>query len=137
MEDNEKHYGQPRWRYLKNVVYRHVGTGEIIIAGLRGDLEVNKTKLEHAIDAVGQLEEATDDDLIKLGTQRGYVHSWGHPARYIGDLSLTTVRNFIGGQKEDTPIRLMSLWARFHLLDVGRYCDGPRRLYCPQRPALD
>lgn len=102
MEDNEKHYGQPRWRYLKNVVYRHVGTGEIIIAGLRGDLEVNKTKLEHAIDAVGQLEEATDDDLIRLGTQRGYVHSWGHPARYIGDLSLTTVRNFIGGQKEET-----------------------------------
>ncbi len=102
MEDNEKHYGQPRWRYLKNVVYRHVGTGEMIIAGLRGDLDVNKTKLEHALDAVGQLEEATDDDLLRLGTQRGYVHSWGHPARYIGDLSLTTVRNFIGGQKEDT-----------------------------------
>jgi prolyl-tRNA synthetase len=102
MEDNEKHYGQPRWRYLKNVVYRHVATGEIIIAGLRGDLEVNKTKLEHVLDAVGQLEEATDDDLAKLGTKRGYVHSWGHAARYIGDLSLTSVRNFIGGQKEDT-----------------------------------
>lgn len=103
MEDNEQHYGLPRARYLKNVVYRHVVTGEIIIATLRGDLDVNKTKLEHAIDAVGQLEEATDDDLARIGTQRGWVHSWGHAgARYIGDLSLTTVRNFIGGQKERT-----------------------------------
>lgn len=102
MDDNVKHYGRPKAHYLKNVVYRHTGTGEIIIGTVRGDLDVNKTKLEHAIDAVGQLEEATEDDLYRLGTQPGYVHSWGHAARYIGDLSLTTVRNFIGGQKEDT-----------------------------------
>lgn len=102
MEDNEKHYGLPRAHYLKNVVYKHSVTGEIIIATIRGDLDVNKTKLEHVIGAVGQLEDATDDDLTKLGTRSGWVHSWGHPARYIGDLSLTTVRNFIGGQKERT-----------------------------------
>jgi prolyl-tRNA synthetase len=85
------------------VVYRHRVTGEIIIAGIRGDLEVNKNKLEHAIDAVGQLVEASDDDLVKIGTKRGYVHSWGHQGvKYVGDLSLKTVRNFIGGQKEDT-----------------------------------
>lgn len=103
MDDNEKHYGLPRPHYLKNVVYRHIGTDEIIIATIRGDLDVNKTKLEHVIDAVGQLEDATDDDLARIGTQSGWVHSWGHHgARYIGDLSLTTVRNFIGGQKELT-----------------------------------
>jgi prolyl-tRNA synthetase len=101
MDDNVKHYSQPRWRYLKNVVYRNTLTGEIIIGGIRGDLEVNKTKLEQALDAVGLLEDATDEDLRRLGTKSGYVHSWGHQgARYIGDLSLTTVRNFIGGQKE-------------------------------------
>ncbi len=103
MEDNEQHYGLPRARYLKNVVYRHTGTDEIIIATVRGDLDVNQTKLEHAIDAVGQLVDATDEDLARIGTQRGWVHSWGHQnARYIGDLSLTTVRNFVGGQKERT-----------------------------------
>lgn len=102
MDDNVQHYGLPKAHYLKNVVYRHTGTGEIIIGTVRGDLDVNKTKLEHAIDAVGQLEEASTDDLHRLGTQPGYVHSWGHAARYIGDFSLTTVRNFIGGQKEDT-----------------------------------
>lgn len=102
MDDNVKHYGLPKSRYLKNVVYKHSITGEIIIATIRGDLEVNKTKLEQAIGAVGQLEDATDDDLTRLGTKSGWVHSWGHAARYIGDISLTTVRNFIGGQKERT-----------------------------------
>jgi prolyl-tRNA synthetase len=102
MDDNVKHYGKPKGKFLKNVVYRHVKTGQVIIAVLRGDLEVNKTKLEHALNAVGQLVEASDEDLVKIGTKRGFVHSWGHKgARYIGDLSLTKTRNFIGGQKEE------------------------------------
>lgn len=103
MEDNEKHYKLPKSRFLKNVVYRNITTGEIVIGVIRGDLDVNKKKLEHIVDAVGQLEDATDEDLEKLGTKHGYVHSWGHKgARYIGDLSLETVMNFIGGQKEET-----------------------------------
>lgn len=102
MEENMKHYGMPKGRYLKNVVYKHRVNGKIYIAAIRGDLEVNKTKLEHAIGAVGQLEDATDEDLTKLGTKSGYVHSWGHKgAHYIGDISLTKARNLIGGQKED------------------------------------
>lgn len=103
MEDNVKHYGLPKDKFLKNVVYKHRVTKEIIIAVIRGDLEVNKTKLEYAIDAVGQLEDAVEEDLHKLGTKTGFVHSWGHKgARYIGDKSLLTVVNFIGGQKENT-----------------------------------
>ena len=101
MEDNEKHYGLPRSHCLKNVVYRNTATNEIVIGTIRGDLDVNKIKLEHAVDAVGLLDDANDDDLARIGTQPGWVHSWGHAGvRYIGDLSLTTVRNFIGGQKE-------------------------------------
>jgi prolyl-tRNA synthetase len=102
MEDNEKNYKLPKTRFLKNVVYKNRTTKEIIIAVIRGDLEVNKLKLEHVLDAVGQLEDASIDDLKKIGTKPGYVHSWGHKnVRYIGDNSLTTVKNFIGGQKED------------------------------------
>lgn len=103
MEDNKKHYKLPASRFLKNVVYKHRITGEIIIAVIRGDLEVNKTKLERLLNAIGQLEDATDTDLASFGSKSGYVHSWGHTGvRYVGDSSLTTVRNFIGGQKEDT-----------------------------------
>lgn len=101
MEDNKKHYGQPAWRFLKNVVYKRSDTGEIIIVTIRGDLEVNKTKLEKELRAIELLEEASDVDLQKIGTRSGYVHAWGHNATYIADRSLKTVTNFIGGQKSD------------------------------------
>ncbi len=102
MEDNEKHYGKPRQSYLKNVVYKNQKNGEIIIAVLTGDLEANKTKLEHVVNAVGQLESASDEDLAGFGSKTGFVHSWGHQGvRYIGDISLADRRNLIGGQKED------------------------------------
>ncbi|MBI4225240.1 MAG: proline--tRNA ligase [Candidatus Sungbacteria bacterium] len=102
MEDNEKHYGKPTSHYLKNVVYRNMVTGQIVIATLTGDLQVNQTKLEQALKAVGQLEAATEEDLAKLGTKTGYVHSWGHAGAYcVGDIVLEQARNLIGGQKEE------------------------------------
>jgi prolyl-tRNA synthetase len=116
MDDNIKHYKKDKKYFLKNVVY--VTTkGDIVIAGIRGDLDVNKTKLEQLLNMVGQLEDATDDDLAAIGTKSGYVHSWGHkfiePRKaktekrnakviYVADNSLKTVINFIGGQKEAT-----------------------------------
>lgn len=101
MEDNIKHYNLPKSHFLKNVVYKNKLTGEIIIAVIRGDLDVNVLKLGHVLKMEGLLEPATDADLAALGTKPGYVHSWGHKAKYIGDLSLMTVKNFIGGQKEE------------------------------------
>ena len=66
-------------------------------------MEVNKIKLERVVGAIEQLAPATEADLAQIDTQHGYVRSWGHEGvRYIGDRSLTTVINFIGGQKSDT-----------------------------------
>ena len=115
MDDNVKHYGEPLWRYLKNVVYR-TRQGDVVIVSTRGDIEVNKTKLEQLLNLVGQLEDATEEDLKAIGSKHGYVHSWGHTfvvsrravdedrdcrVIYVADESLKYVRNFIGGQKED------------------------------------
>ncbi|MFA4826940.1 MAG: proline--tRNA ligase [Candidatus Shapirobacteria bacterium] len=99
MEDNVKHYGKDKKYFLKNVVYKDID-GTIIIAVIRGDLSVNKSKLARVYGAKGDLGPATDEDLTKLGTRPGWVHCWGHDAVYVGDLSLKTVHNFIGGQKE-------------------------------------
>jgi len=99
MEDNVKHYGLPKSRFLKNVVYK-TPKGKIIIAVIRGDLDVNEMKLANLLGE-GELVKATEEDLLKLGTKPGWVHCWGHKeALYVGDISLETVRNFIGGQKE-------------------------------------
>lgn len=106
MEDFSKHYKLPANHCLKNVVYKNITTGDIIIAVIRGDLEVNKTKLEKVLKATGQLEDAKEEDLRDIDSQSGYVHSWGHKHAkgkkviYVGDISLKSVRNFIGGQKE-------------------------------------
>lgn len=116
MDDNVKHYNKDKKYFLKNVVYKN-REGDIIIASIRGDLDVNKTKLEQALNMVGQLEDATDEDLAAIGTKNGYVHSWGHQfitsrkaksedrecnVIYVADRSLKTVKNFTGGQKEET-----------------------------------
>lgn len=115
MDDNVKHYQKDKRYFLKNVVYKTT-EGDIVIVTIRGDLEVNKTKLEQVMNKVGQLEDATEEDLKAIGTKTGWVHSWGHtfvnPRKaaseerdckviYIADRSLKTVRNFIGGQKEE------------------------------------
>ncbi|MBP8591320.1 proline--tRNA ligase [Candidatus Shapirobacteria bacterium] len=99
MDDNIKHYHQPLWRFLKNVVYKDEKR-RIIIASLRGDQEVNEAKLKRVLGAA-VLEPATAKDLEKIGTKHGWVHSWGHQGVvYVGDLGLKMVKNFIGGQKE-------------------------------------
>ena len=97
MKDNVKHYKLPESRFLKNVVYK-TSKGKIIIAVIRGDLEVNEIKLSNLLDQ--DLIPAEEKDLIKMGTKSGWVHSWGHKAYYVGDVSLKTVKNLIGGQKE-------------------------------------
>lgn len=121
IEDNVKHYGQDRRHFLKNVVYKS-DQGDIIIVTIRGDLEVNQVKLLNLLNQnldfkLHQLTDATAEDLTEIGTQPGYVHAWGHqfaetqPARiqdrskeviYVADESLKTVKNIIGGQKEET-----------------------------------
>lgn len=129
MEDNIKHYNLPKSRFLKNVVYKNIITNEILIVVIRGDLEVNKTKLERVLNAVGQIDEASAEDLESIGTKNGYVHSWGHTgARYIGDTSLLTVKNFIGGQKEDATDSTNVNYGRDfeceQLFDVAMAFDG-------------
>jgi prolyl-tRNA synthetase len=103
MEDNQKHYKLPAYKFLKNVVYKNRIDGSLYIVTIRGDLDVNKNKLEKVLDLIGLLEDATPEDLALIGTKPGFVHSWGlMGCTYVADFSLKTVKNFVGGQKSDT-----------------------------------
>jgi len=100
MDDNVEHYKEPKWRYLKNVVFKDK-KGKLYIASVRGDQEVNEVKFKRAV-GVDDLKPAEDKDLEKIGTKPGYVHSWGiKGVDFIGDLGLPMVKNYIGGQKEE------------------------------------
>ncbi|OGL54393.1 proline--tRNA ligase [Candidatus Shapirobacteria bacterium RBG_13_44_7] len=132
MEDNIKHYGQPKSHYLKNVVYKDVD-GTIIIAVIRGDLSVNPAKLAKLHQAKGELVPATDADLESIGTRPGWVHCWGHQAIYVGDLSLKTVHNFIGGQKEkDTDSINVNYGRDFECQIFGDIAEAREGDLCPR-----
>lgn len=132
MEDNVQHYGQPKWRYLKNVVYRG-SDGRLYIASLRGDQDVNETKLARYL-GIDSVQPATDEDLEKLGTKHGYVHSWGEKgATYVGDLGLTKVKNFIGGQKEETTDSINVNYGRdFEYEHLGDIVEAKEGDLCPE-----
>lgn len=131
MEDNIKNYGKPKEFYLKNVVYKDAD-GTIIIGIVRGDLSVNKAKLAKLVGAKGELEPATDDDLKSIGTKSGWVHCWGHKAVYAGDLSLKTVHNFIGGQKEkDTDSINVNYGRDFECQFFGDIAEAQEGDFCP------
>lgn len=103
MIDNQKHYGLPLHKYLKNVVFVNDHSNQIFVVVTRGDIDINKNKLENALDMVGLLREANDSDLEKIGTKYGYVKSFGNDnVIYVADISLKYVNNMVGGQKSDT-----------------------------------
>ena len=133
MEDNVKHYKEPLWRYLKNVVYKDE-KGNIYIASLRGDQNVSETKLKRVL-GVSTLLPADDQDLAKIGTKHGYVHSWGiKGVTYVGDLGLPMVRNYIGGQKEKTTDSINVNYGRDFsykiLADIAEAKDGDLCVRC-------
>lgn len=132
MEDNKKHYGEPAYKYLKNVVYK-TSTGDFVVAAIRGDQDVNEAKLAKSLGGVS-LESASDEDLEKLGTKPGYVHSWGlSGVTYVGDIGLTEVKNFIGGQKTETTDSTNVNYGRdfeHTLADIAEAKDGDSCVRC-------
>ncbi len=132
MEDNLKHYNEPEWRYLKNVVYRG-SDKKLYIASLRGDQDVNETKLSRYL-GLDWIRPAEEEELEKeLGTKHGYVHSWGEDTIYVGDYGLKMVKNFIGGQKEKTTDSVNVNYGRDfeyeHLADI---VDAKAGDICPE-----
>ncbi len=132
MDDNVKHYGQPRWRYLKNVVYK-TANNNIVIASLRGDQEVNESKLKRHL-GTASIEPATEHDLFKLGTKPGYVHSWGiEGVQSVGDYGLAKVKNFIGGHKmEKTDTTNVNYGRDFEYADLADIAVAEEGNLCPK-----
>lgn len=98
MEDGQKLHGLPMWQQLKDVMFAD-REGNLVLAVIRDDLEVNKTKLEHVIDKVGQLELASDEQVRAVGSEPGFISPVGLEDKVlvVADDSLRGVRNMYGG----------------------------------------
>lgn len=104
MEDGVKLHKLPLWQQIKDVLF--VDEKErFILAIIRGDLDVNETKLRHVIQA-NELHHATKEEIAAhLDTEPGFISPVGIHDRVlkgkelivVADSSLRTAVNMYGG----------------------------------------
>lgn len=106
MEDGAKLHNLPLWQQTKDVLYFDEPTKRYILAVIRGDFEVNETKLMQASGA-WDLRAATEEEIRDdLGSEPGFISpvnmvkkgkKTGYEVLIVADKSLRTVRNMYGG----------------------------------------
>ncbi len=91
----------PEARTLKSVAY--VASGKLVLAIVRGDLEINEVKLSNTINRVGinaaNLHLASAEELQEAGIVAGYTSplNKGEEVLIIADISLKLGNNFVAG----------------------------------------
>jgi len=85
----------PASQTLKVVFYS--ADGEFVIAVIRGDLEVNETKLKNLLKC-SELQLATESEVTEAGIVAGFASPIGITGiKIVGDDSMTLGANFIAG----------------------------------------
>ncbi len=94
----------PQNHTLKVVFY--IADGELLFAVIRGDLEVNETKLKNILHCI-ELRTATEAELIEAGIVPGSASPVGIKGiKVIADDSITSAANLVaGGNKPDTHLK--------------------------------
>lgn len=100
MIDGQKLHNLPMWQQLKDVMFSDE-SGKLILALVRGDLEVNVTKLLH-LSGSARLDSATPEQIRQIGSEPGFISPVGLKGKVtiIADRSLRTVHNFYGGANQ-------------------------------------
>ena len=104
MEDGVKLHNMPLWQQIKSLMMVDE-KGNMILAVIRGDLEVNETKLLHLAEAY-KLHHATEKEIREIGSEPGFISPVGIHEKVkeagkrvivIGDRSLRTIKNAYTG----------------------------------------
>lgn len=106
MEDGVKLHNLPLWQQTKDVLFFDEATKRYILAIIRGDFDVNETKLMQAVGA-WDLRAATEEEIRDdLESEPGFISPVGMVKKgrktnfevvIVADKSLRTVRNMYGG----------------------------------------
>lgn len=101
MIDGVAFHNMPDWQQLKDVMFTD-REGKLFLAIIRGDLDVNKNKLEKLVDRIGQLEPATEEQIREVGSEPGFISPVGLEDKLtiVADKSIRTVKNFYGGANQ-------------------------------------
>lgn len=104
MEDGIKFHDLPLWQQIKDVMFVDE-KGRFILAVIRGDFDVNETKLKNLCGAI-ELRAATEEEIRDLlNSEPGFISPVGIKAKIsagvemviVGDESLRGVKNAYGG----------------------------------------
>ncbi len=125
--------GVPQWKTAKLVFYR--AGEELVLAMIRGDLEVNEAKLARILGTV-EFEPATEDEIRAIGAVPGYASPIGlqdRQIRVIVDDSIPKVKNLVSGaNKEGYHLKNVNFprdFAADRVADIALVGDGDR---CPR-----
>ena len=119
-------------RTLKVVIY--IADGELVMAIIRGDLEINEIKLKKVLH-VTDLRLATEAELTAAGLSAGFVSPVGlqNKVRVVGDDSVVAGVNYVAGaNKKDTHLRNVNYLRDFKvdvLQDIAKARAGES---CPR-----
>jgi prolyl-tRNA synthetase len=106
MEDGVKLHNMPLWQQTKDVLYFDEATKRYILAIIRGNFDVNETKLMQAAGAWDLRPATTEEVCEDLHSEPGFISPINMPKKgaksgyevvIVGDISLRTVRNMYGG----------------------------------------
>lgn len=98
----------PASRTAKAVFLRDTGSGRVIFAVVRGDRDVNESKLAHVVGATG-LQPASEEEIRAIGAQPGYGSPVGvHDCVVVVDDLAAASPNLVAGANE----------VGYHLLNV-------------------
>jgi len=96
----------PVTKTVKAMMYKDIDTDKVYMALIRGDFEVNETKLKNFVGAAQDLELLTDEELENLNLVKGYIGPFGMDLGdiiVIADKTVTGIANHTaGGNKIDT-----------------------------------
>ncbi len=106
MEDGVKLHNLPLWQQTKDVLFFDEATKRYILAVIRGDLDVNETKLMQVAQA-WDLRAATEEEIRDdLDSEPGFISpvkmlkkgkKTGYQVVLVADTSLRSVKNMYGG----------------------------------------
>lgn len=105
IDDIVNYLNIPYSKTVKAMMYRDMGTDQVYMVLMRGDYEVNETKLRNVINAV-DVTLLTDEELVKHGLIKGFIGPYGielKDIKIIADEEVTKINNHTaGGNRLDT-----------------------------------
>lgn len=95
----------PYSKTVKAMMYRDMGNDQVYMVLIRGDYEVNETKLRNIVNAV-DVVLLTDEELAKYELAKGFIGPYGIELgniKIVADTAVTEINNHTaGGNKIDT-----------------------------------